>query len=60
MFPQTYKLVDMFPNTTISLKIANTSILSTRPMWKVWRGWSRYNSFYEGFNIDYVDLPTVC
>lgn len=31
MFPRTYKIVDMFPHTTILPKIANTSILSTRP-----------------------------
>lgn len=29
-------LIDMLPHTTISLKIANTLILSARPTWSVW------------------------
>lgn len=33
--PRTYEIVYMFPHMTISLKIANTSILSTLPMLSV-------------------------
>lgn len=37
LYLRTYETVDVFSHTTISLKISNTSILSTRPMWSLWR-----------------------
>ena len=54
MFPRTYKIVDMFPHTTVSLKIANTSILSTRPMLNQLLRWHAINKSMSLLRMAYL------